>query len=544
MFDIPELDDLVCRQLSQHNLTQCARVNKKWHAIVVPYIWRSLHCLRWRTPQAELFRRMVLKDFVEACASKKDGHPMDRHIRLRPRHISTLSQYAPLIRELPRLEVLFLILRDLTVGATGQSKGPTEHQLATHLFTRCLPDVEFTSMNVIVRIISDDARKAASAFALPRAHHVRLYVSTKDNRTEYSRAKGLLSQCSTRLKKLDICISTAEFGGKDIDDGSLDSDQQVRWTSLREVGLELATYTPNTEEFLNWLWKQCGQVERLKVSTDVHAVQNIVRGMLSHMPQLSEITLEGANNAFDDDKFAALLSGSRTGWRRAEFLDGLDVSDASVRALVNHSATLEEFTLDGCFVRDTDLVQVFRHCNRLQRMIIANTYHTGDDGTSRIGANAFVDQDPDTGELITWACEGSLRSLEVTIVDIPRPDLRRNSLFEETYPGQGRDIHNQVYSRLARLTNLETLRLGDQEDYETQLDCLGMSLESGLHKLSGLKSLKELGIPGMRTRIGVGEVRWMVEQWPRLRDIRGIGNDKAGKRAKKWMQENRPLISV
>jgi hypothetical protein len=363
-------------------------------------------------------------------------------------------------------------------------------------------------------------------------------VSIKANRTEYSRAKGLLSQCSTTLKKLDVCISTAEFREKDIDDGSLDGDQQVRWTSLREVGLELAIHTPNTEEFLDWVWMQCGQVKRLSVSTNnVHAVQNIVRGMLSHMPHLSEITLKGFGDAFDDDKFATLLSGSRTGWKRVKFLDGDDTLCASMGALVNHSATLEELTLDGCFIRGIDLIQVLRHCSPLQRMISTQTYQ--DDFTSRgIGANTFVDQDTDTGKLITWACEASLKYLQVTIVDIPRPGLR-NSLIVETYPGQGREIQNQVYDRLARLINLETLWLGNQEYYETQYDCLEMSLESGLHKLSGLKSLKELGITGMKTRIGVREVRWMVEQWPRVRVIRGIGN-----RAKKWLQENRPLISV
>jgi hypothetical protein len=82
--------------------------------------------------------------------------------------------------------------------------------------------VEFTSVELMNPDIgSNGDLKTASAFALPRAHHVRLHVSGNANRTEYSRAKGLLSQCSTTLKKLDVCISREEFG-EDIDDGSLD----------------------------------------------------------------------------------------------------------------------------------------------------------------------------------------------------------------------------------------------------------------------------------------------------------------------------------
>ncbi|KAI8352249.1 hypothetical protein B0O80DRAFT_454098 [Mortierella sp. GBAus27b] len=71
MFDIQEIDDLVCRQLNQHDLTQCARVNKKWHAAVVPYIWRSPQCFGPLTSKAQLFRKMVLEDFVGACALER-----------------------------------------------------------------------------------------------------------------------------------------------------------------------------------------------------------------------------------------------------------------------------------------------------------------------------------------------------------------------------------------------------------------------------------------------------------------------------------------
>jgi hypothetical protein len=55
---------------------------------------------------------------------------------------------------------------------------------------------------------------------------------------------------------------------------------------------------------------------------------------------------------------------------------------------------------------------------------------------------------------------------------------------------------------------LETLWLGD-ECNEVDIEYLEMSLESGQHKLSGLKRLKELCVKGLCTKIGVREVQWM-----------------------------------
>src|SRR5690349_17531954 len=56
MLDLPEIDNMICQQLSRHDLTQCARVNKKWHTIVIPYIWHDLSSvLTWSNKS--LFRR-------------------------------------------------------------------------------------------------------------------------------------------------------------------------------------------------------------------------------------------------------------------------------------------------------------------------------------------------------------------------------------------------------------------------------------------------------------------------------------------------------
>ncbi|KAF9999710.1 hypothetical protein BGZ65_004980 [Modicella reniformis] len=167
-------------------------------------------------------------------------------------------------------------------------------------------------------------------------------------------------------------------------------------------------------------------------------------------------------------------------------------------------------------------------------------------------ANMFIDRDPITGLLKTWACESSLKVLKLMVTGIPRPDLEGDKVLEEVYPGEGRKIQSQVYDRIARLTNLETSCLAYEEaaylNNPMQWSCVEMSLESGLDKLSGLKALKELGVSCMRTKIGLKEVQWMTEQWPRLRAIYYLGMwndmdlDDERRAAVQWLKKHHPEI--
>ncbi|KAF9345840.1 hypothetical protein BGX34_004411 [Mortierella sp. NVP85] len=104
---------------------------------------------------------------------------------------------------------------------------------------------------------------------------------------------------------------------------------------------------------------------------------------------------------------------------------------------------------------------------------------------------------------------------------IPSPDLEEGDNVEERYPGEDREIQGQVYDRLARFTDLESLWLGDDVNFEF-IKSLEMSLKSGLGKISGLKKLKEISVIGLKTSIGVREVQWMAENWPSLRNVYGL----------------------
>jgi len=107
MLDIQELDDLICQKLSQQDLAQCARVNKKWHSVVIPHLWGDLTFLEDPEDSAQGFIQMVLKDYLEHYllqALQDTGRTIKQQLATTPpsfSHKSVLSKYGPWIRLLP-----------------------------------------------------------------------------------------------------------------------------------------------------------------------------------------------------------------------------------------------------------------------------------------------------------------------------------------------------------------------------------------------------------------------------------------------------------
>lgn len=75
-----------------------------------------------------------------------------------------------------------------------------------------------------------------------------------------------------------------------------------------------------------------------------------------------------------------------------------------------------------------------------------------------------------------------------------------------------------------------------------QYGCLEMTLESGLDQLKSLKNLRVLGVQRMAQRIGIKEVQWMTQHWPKLRVIQGLCDNGDNLEAAEWL--GNPMITV
>ncbi|KAK3811124.1 MAG: hypothetical protein J3Q66DRAFT_443373 [Benniella sp.] len=309
--------------------------------------------------------------------------------------------------------------------------------------------------------------------------------------------------------------------------------------SFRELVLKNYEYTMEAEGFWSALLRRCGRVERLHIVICYGPVPRLVQGMLDYMPHLNDIGFGSGTSTvpITDDEFISFLSGSRHGWKavRLRLLFGRPI----LEALSNHFSTLEILNIRECdHTMSRQLCHVLSSCAKLHTLAYSFLDPDRSSYCSEIDFKTFIDLDPETGSAKPWQCEGSLKELKAIITGIPRPDLEENDI-NESYISEGRGIQSRIYDRLARLTNLEILWLGEGVGAKAQ--CLEMSLESGLDKLAPLKKLKELNVACLDTRIGVKEVQWMIENWPRLRFIYGLGDHEDHGEALSWLQENYPV---
>ncbi|KAK3810968.1 MAG: hypothetical protein J3Q66DRAFT_390894 [Benniella sp.] len=475
MLDIPELDNLICTQLSQTDLLRCVRVSKKWHAAVTPFLWS-----RFSTTRQQAFARLILDDYLHEHhhQSARETHTIDQSIHPPPPSPSLppLSKYGHCIKNLPHPTTIVECLQ-LIIDDSPPSQQPLDQQ----------------------------ALQNPTLYDLMRHFYERCPVYQPDR--------------------------TMSFTVDDIDG-----------LMLRHI-YKLS----DSEVFLSWLWKRCSHVERLELKGVQHIPQSLVDIILTHMPNLNAILLDRIDLC--NGKVDAILSKSRKGWKEVHLEEILrQLEESTVMILMEHYLTLEKLEIYYSDVVTYIKWKAVKYINwKVQILSICPNLHTfvimddGDSyGTSFFDARRFIDQDPHTGALKTWACESSLKTLKISITGVPRPDLNGDGVLPETYPGQGREIQGLIYDRLARLTHLKTLWLAQPYQHYIREDCLEMSLESGLPKLAGLKELKELNIECLKTRIGAQEVQWMVDQWPKLRTILGLDTQRSreAKEAVEWFKKH------
>ncbi|KAF9131567.1 hypothetical protein BGW39_001616 [Mortierella sp. 14UC] len=317
---------------------------------------------------------------------------------------------------------------------------------------------------------------------------------------------------------------------------------------------------------------ECRTVERLTlVVADIEILRLLTTALRTGLPSLNELCIEDLHAS--DEALASVLSVCRAGWRSIELPT---INSCSVDALIEHHCpTLEVIkVLTVPEISSTQMVQILASSPRLHTFVMFDEEFIFDPKEPHFEADDFIDLDHSTGQLRPWLCESTLKEFRAHVTGIPRPDLNRTfhghplgegMVMPESFPGQGRELQRRVYGRLARFTSLETLMLGnedrnfdntsryvesemtieEEDDEDHQYTCLEMSLSSGLQALGSLKKLRELRIMRMATAIGVEEVQWMVQSWPRLKKLSGLNySAEASVQAASWMRERCPRIAV
>ncbi|KAF9348043.1 hypothetical protein BGX34_002703 [Mortierella sp. NVP85] len=401
------------------------------------------------------------------------------------------------------------------------------------LYKQC-PNIEVDHWVVHTKlIIEEDILKAVAEYVVPLTRRLHIGLTLYNNVMPSWRIKYLLSHCSSTLEELTL-EARISYSEKEME---YHQTEPRPWTKLKRLNLLRYLSDPCPEAFWDWLWSRCGAVEQLRIECAPSIRQSLAKGIVAHMPNLNKIRLK---ECLSEDT-EAILSTTRQGWKEVILRHG-NTYPLFTTHLLKHSVVLERlilYEING--LTDKDRVQLLASCPNLCEFSDIHPIRSSDQSTAGFDAKCFIDQDLHTGSLKSWMCETSLRVLKISLNGIPRPDVIEERV-DEDYPGHGRVMQSQLYGRLARFTNLETLWLGGNSGLKV-FSCLEMSLESGMDRISGLKKLKELKVSHMKARIGEREARWMVEQWPKLSIIYGIleGRDK---KAVKWLQQHHPKIAL
>lgn len=277
--------------------------------------------------------------------------------------------------------------------------------------------------------------------------------------------------------------------------------------------------------------------------------------LIERSPVLEELNLDTCYERSDDATVAKYISSVRSqGWKTLGFkCPNISTGPLTVAAVLNHSATLENLRLPDCPAFSSPLMQKFL-CSapNLKRFDTIGFTTYGELEPFSLMANDILESMED------WVCLG-LRSFKCRIGGIPRPDLRQKtngrpltSVYNDPTQytmEQSRSIQQQVLEKIGRLEQLHELTLGvdnvdqsplnevtiecemdnegfycDEGDIQlgVQYQCLTLSLQDGLDRLQGLKSMRRFLHEKMQaTVMQKSELQWIRKNWPEYKkDLR------------------------
>lgn len=313
---------------------------------------------------------------------------------------------------------------------------------------------------------------------------------------------------------------------------------------------ELTIPDPLQQHLFSKFFQSCGQnLKDVQTPHEEHLRIQSLRTILAErgFGTSKVLRLEGQETITDEAM--ALELTKESDWTRIDFstCDIMPQGRLTAAALLERCGSLEDLDISTCegVFTSQELAELLAKSPKLIKLI-ASLDHMSAHGWPRnpqLEAQDFI--------WTPWVCK-SLVYLEMQLVGVPRPDVKighdgrpvEGGLFRGTVEWS-RQIQRLIYYRLAELKDLIHLKLGhcplepqpgdslivDTEgrlrplDDEFQLNCLEMSLASGLDMLAGLTQMKVLDLTRCAHRLGIPELEWMQKHWPQLERISGLFDD-------------------
>ncbi|KAG0341611.1 hypothetical protein BG000_008556 [Podila horticola] len=566
MFDILELDEMLCLKLDQKSLLQCAKVNKQWNEAAVPFIWRTIPLWSW-----DRLREHVLEDYLQEQYLLEQQCLEDQPRPAKKTATSKIFQEGTTSTGTGSEKVCY---------SRQQSEAP-EHpiplsalDLAQHFLKRC-PNALFDFEMSLEFFTSDPFFDFALTTILPKVTALTISGDYDDDISRipvsFSKFQRVLAASFGHLSSLSLSIPKNQFvDGSDAEgaEGSTDITAQPKRLKIHDIDSHSHFHDTDNHQEWSWIWRQCSQVQELEVHRlSRQAVNSLAQGIRASMPVLDRaifgrnstaVTSGGDGIEIYDYQIGPILGAGTKGWKAVHFGYTAQAGWQTFNLLSQLGATLEEVSVVRVCNR-IGLIRVLKECPRLRTLVAIDDDLHGAYEIPEIAVMDFIDWDPETKSLTPWPCALTLETLAIKIADVPGRNTR-GGLRQETR--HYNSVQQHLCQRLGEFVNLKVLKLGHtarinaikrfnhkrseyvfaESEIPRQNKCIHLTFATGLRKLEGLKTLEELHIPNMDHQIkDVREVKWMVENWPRLSRLHGIGPRTS---AHKWLEAKHPEICL
>ncbi|KAF8943506.1 hypothetical protein BGZ47_005367 [Haplosporangium gracile] len=569
----PELRPYLANYLHPHDLSQMTLVNKAWHHAWTPFLYLHIRlqnhtqALVFLTPETKI-ALLRYREYIRVFRTRSThGDVIQRFLNtvVVPKHLRQG------LIELPEVRLTELYL-------TGDKFRKNGNDCVLNILRACSPTIRRLQLNIatlasnqhqyllpLLRIICDSMTQLQHLCLFEK-----LFVQIQPLVMRY-----FLETCPSSLVTLTLGWFQFTSQSKDKDEQTK-NPAAVRGAKLHQnlkvfrlgAGYSPA-FTPIDPEvssaiFLRFLQSCSSEVKiyGLNLPYSWEFIQPEVTDAVATLTGTRPRYFEVPAAEFDHDQDQAMADEISSLWgNQREDLDN------------NNSRPREAWTsiqIKGCPLSSpTTFGAVLESCKHgLQNLLIyVGEYITSQDfqtilhtGTA-LRCFTFYHSRPllDCRVILrsTWSCT-LLTQLDIQITNIPRPDVlfdwkgdriilegenttAHSEITAINSMDKSRRLQREIYTRLASLVNLESLQLGaccPQErrvkitlphngkigffDRGQQLNCLEMSLDSGLDILSRMKSLRILHVQSMEHRIGIREMKWFEREFPNFQFLFGV----------------------
>ncbi|KAG0349761.1 hypothetical protein BG005_010711 [Podila minutissima] len=551
MFSITELDEMMCRQLDRGSLVQCAKVNKKWNAAITPFIWRTIPEGIWHRNWRS-FCYLVLEDFLQEQhlkgsqqpSSTKNAGQLTQAVASfsakpsKPRKNATplaLAKYGRNVRQVDCSVELLLGLEHLRsskveLSLSGRSPGPSALDLIRHFLKRCpnaLMDLEMSN-----KLFNSPKMFRLALEVLPRVNNLSVRGDC-DRRKVFpaSKFKQALAAASNNLQSLTLDFLLFRHGKADDTNGAPEPVMTARPKRLHIRKM----FDPSGCE---WLWRACGQVQELElhdISEQVYV--SVAIAIRESMSSLDTVIFGDQRESMcdyhlNDEKVMFIIKCGTKGWKAIHCGSVARFGLRCVQPVCNQAATLEELSATRVEV-PVGVSAILKFSSKLRTCKIIDESVSGRGLAPKMPASDFIDWDHKSRTVQPWACRDTLETLAINFT-------QRDQHGELEDDWSFRKTQQRLCEQLGTFKNLKVLQLAPKGYRDVrQEECLHLTLEMGLDKLDGLKNLEELYIANMDHKVGLREVKWMIESWPKLSKLYGLP---AHTMAAKWLKASHPKI--